>query len=73
MPNIFNVRFLIAALAAGLAVNAIATGKLDFGADKKFLGIVEHADGFGLDDIAKGATIVLAGKLAANFLGPKLG
>lgn len=73
MPNIFNVRFLIAAVAAGLAVNAIATGKLDFGDDKKFLGLVEDADGFGMDDIAKGAVIVLAGKLAANFIGSKLG
>lgn len=71
MPNIFTVRFLIAAVAAGLAVNAIATGKLDFGG--KFLGLVEDTDGMGADDFAKGAVIVLAGKVAANFLGSKLG
>jgi len=75
MPNIFNLRFLIAVLGAGLAVNAIANGKLDF-QNGKFLGLVEEpADttGIGLDDFAKGAVVVLAGKLAANFLGPKLG
>ena len=75
MPNIFNMRFLIAVAAAGLAVNAIANGKLD-SAGGKFLGLVEEpadSTGLGMDDFAKGAVIVLAGKLAANFLGPKLG
>ena len=75
MPNIFNMRFLIAAAAAGLAVNLIANGKLD-GSNGKFLGFVEEpadSSGLGIDDFAKGAVIVLAGKVAANFLGPKLG
>lgn len=72
MPNIFNVRFLIAVVAGGLALNAIATGKLD-SRDGKFIGMVEDTEGFGLDDVAKAGVIILAGKLAANFLGPKLG
>ena len=71
MPNIFNVRFLIAVIGGGLVLNAIATGKLEF--NGKFLGLVEDADGIGLDDFAKAGVIIVAGKMAANLLGPKLG
>lgn len=72
MPNIFNMRFLIAVLAGGVVLNAIAMGKLQ-ASNGKFLGLVEDADGLGADDFLKAAAVILGGKLAANFLGPKLG
>jgi hypothetical protein len=63
--------WLVAALAGGVMVYLIGTGKLDF--DGKFLGLVPDSAGFGLDDIAKGAAIVggafLLGKLANQVTG----
>lgn len=61
----------VSAALAGVAVYAIATGKLD--ADNgKFLGVVEESAGLGVDDLAKGAVILAAavagGKLIKSVL-----
>lgn len=74
MPDILNKRFLIAALGGAAMVYLISkdNSPLYFGKEKKFLGLVDDAAGFGIDDVLKGAIIVLSGKLAANLLASKL-
>lgn len=64
----------VAAVLAGVAVYAIATGKLDNINDGKFLGFIPENEGFGVDDIAKGGIVLgaawLGGMLVHKMGGP---
>lgn len=67
LPNIFTLKFAASALAAGGLVYAIGTDRLNFGG--KFLGVFNDSGGdFGLDDVAKGAVILLAGLTVGRML-----
>jgi hypothetical protein len=55
---------------AGFVIYQISTGRLH-SAEGKFLGVIPEAEGFGLDDVAKGAVVLgaamVAGKLVSRF------
>ena len=66
------VKLAVGVGLAALAVNLIASGRAY--SNGKFLGMFEDSDGFGMDDVAKGAFVIgvaaMGGMLVQKVGGP---
>lgn len=72
MGSLFSMHNLARVGVGAALIYAIGTGKLH-GANGKFLGFIDDQDGFGLDDVAKAAVVVLGSKFGASALMGVLG